>query len=75
MTYNIIFNSIVPDPCLSTPCKNGSTCTNEGYYTFECECAPGFLGDTCEEEGNSALSVDFNMTQYQVFPQRDKIKH
>lgn len=61
MTYNIIFNSIVPDPCLSTPCKNGGTCTNKGYNTFECECAPGFEGDTCEG-GNRALSVDFNMT-------------
>ena len=53
MTNNIILNSIVPDPCLSKPCKNGGTCINEGYNTFECKCAPGYVGETCEE-GNRA---------------------
>ncbi|XP_068762183.1 ZP domain-containing protein-like [Montipora capricornis] len=39
-----------PDPCDSDPCQNGGTCTNLGDNNFECECAPGFGGDICEEE-------------------------
>lgn len=61
MIYNIIFNLIVFDLCLSIFCKNGSICINEEYNIFECECVLGFVGDICEEEGNRVFFVDFNM--------------
>ena len=38
-------------PCEAEPCKNGANCSGDiRDYTFTCECAPGFRGDTCEEQ-------------------------
>ncbi len=39
------------DDCASLPCKNGGMCT-DGQGTFECTCAPGFEGNTCETNIN-----------------------
>ena len=36
------------DECLSDPCQNGETCNNH-INAFNCSCAPGYQGDTCEE--------------------------
>ncbi len=33
--------------CRSDPCLNGGTCSNSPN-TFECTCAPGFNGSTCD---------------------------
>ena len=33
--------------CRSSPCLNGGTCSNSPD-SFECMCAPGFNGSTCE---------------------------
>ncbi|XP_015768378.1 PREDICTED: rhamnose-binding lectin-like [Acropora digitifera] len=46
-----------PDPCDSDPCQNGGTCTNLGDNNFECECAPGFGGDICEEENVTSVTI------------------
>lgn len=42
------------DPCARHPCKNGATCTNKPgkdklQITFDCFCASGYGGMTCEE--------------------------
>jgi hypothetical protein len=38
--------SLPTDHCLPNPCLNGGICTN-GEDGFSCECAPGFVGETC----------------------------
>jgi len=41
------------DPCgHTTPCENGATCNNTGPDQYECLCAAGFEGDSCERETN-----------------------
>ena len=37
---------LLSEPCDSSPCENGGTCTNNGD-SFSCECAKGFEGETC----------------------------
>ena len=36
------------DHCDPNPCDNGGVCTN-GLDGFTCECAPGFIGETCSD--------------------------
>ncbi|XP_074483311.1 coagulation factor VII [Sebastes fasciatus] len=36
------------DHCLSSPCKNGATCTRQ-VDTYVCKCPPGFHGHTCDK--------------------------
>lgn len=55
--FSFLVNPIAPDPCDSDPCQNGGTCTNLGDNNFECECAPGFGGDICEEGNNPIHSL------------------
>lgn len=33
--------------CISNPCQNGGQCRDQ-VGTYECRCAPGFLGRNCE---------------------------
>ena len=41
------------DPCGQTgQCENGATCNNTGPDQYECLCAAGFEGDSCERETN-----------------------
>lgn len=37
----------MPDACASNPCLNGGRCNSFGN-SYECVCAPGFDGKTCE---------------------------
>ncbi|KAM7375590.1 hypothetical protein PAMA_014615 [Pampus argenteus] len=37
------------DHCLSSPCKNGATCTNSLTNTYVCKCPPGFQGHNCDK--------------------------
>lgn len=37
------------DHCASSPCRNGAVCTSL-EDTYECDCAPGFVGQTCSED-------------------------
>ena len=36
------------DDCASNPCQNGGQCI-DGVAKFTCQCAPGWMGDTCTE--------------------------
>ncbi|XP_068586770.1 coagulation factor VII [Cebidichthys violaceus] len=36
------------DHCLSSPCKNGATCTRQ-VDTYVCKCPPGFHGSHCDK--------------------------
>ncbi|XP_040887930.1 coagulation factor VII [Toxotes jaculatrix] len=36
------------DHCLSSPCKNGATCTRQ-VDTYACKCPPGFHGYNCDK--------------------------
>ena len=38
------------DHCFNVPCNNGATCTSMGD-SFQCTCADGFRGDTCNFNG------------------------
>ena len=48
LPFSVLVNPIARDPYDSDPCQNGGTCTNLGINNFECKCAPGSGGDTCE---------------------------
>lgn len=41
------------DHCLSSPCKNGATCTRR-VDAYICKCAPGFHGRNCDKGGTTA---------------------
>ncbi|TMS01026.1 Coagulation factor VII [Larimichthys crocea] len=36
------------DHCLSSPCKNGATCTRQ-VDTYVCKCSPGYHGSNCDK--------------------------
>ncbi|XP_028319548.1 coagulation factor VII isoform X1 [Gouania willdenowi] len=36
------------DQCLSSPCKNGATCTRH-VHSYVCKCRPGFHGSNCDK--------------------------
>ena len=37
------------DPCFSSPCLNSATCSNLTDTLYNCTCAPGYLGQHCEQ--------------------------
>ena len=39
------------DDCLSSPCKNGATCTDE-VFAYTCTCASGWTGKNCDTDIN-----------------------
>ena len=39
------------DDCLSSPCKNGATCTDE-VFSYTCTCASGWTGKNCDTDIN-----------------------
>ncbi|XP_071419702.1 hyaluronan-binding protein 2 isoform X2 [Pithys albifrons albifrons] len=49
--------SIIPDPCLSDPCKNGGKCAPKGS-SFSCVCPKPYGGTTCEKVENMCLDTD-----------------
>jgi hypothetical protein len=36
------------NPCSSQPCLNGGQCVQTDISSYQCQCAPGFDGKTCE---------------------------
>ncbi|KAK7929454.1 hypothetical protein WMY93_005849 [Mugilogobius chulae] len=44
------------DPCLSNPCKNDGTCTNDPVNYYRCNCPYGFKGQNCEEPIHACIS-------------------
>ena len=51
------------DDCASSPCNNSGTCKDE-VNGFNCSCAPGFTGVTCEHGKNAAKQVESELTEY-----------
>ncbi|XP_019616112.1 PREDICTED: MAM and LDL-receptor class A domain-containing protein 1-like [Branchiostoma belcheri] len=56
--------------CTSDPCHNGATCTDLQTTGYTCQCAPGWIGETCDKDcvtvevsGSAALQID-RMTSY-----------
>uniref|UniRef100_A0A8C3AZA6 Slit homolog 2 (Drosophila) n=1 Tax=Cyclopterus lumpus TaxID=8103 RepID=A0A8C3AZA6_CYCLU len=37
------------EPCLSNPCQNDGTCSNDPVHYYRCTCPYGFKGQNCEE--------------------------
>ena len=46
---HLFFNPAERDPCDSSPCRNGGTCTKVRYDVFKCTCAKGFTGNSCAQ--------------------------
>ncbi|XP_063322621.1 coagulation factor VII [Pelmatolapia mariae] len=46
------------DKCLSSPCKNGATCTRN-IDTYICKCPPGFHGYNCEKVRSTSPSCRY----------------
>uniref|UniRef100_A0A667WH95 Slit homolog 2 (Drosophila) n=1 Tax=Myripristis murdjan TaxID=586833 RepID=A0A667WH95_9TELE len=44
------------DPCLSSPCKNDGTCSNDPVHYYRCTCPYGFKGQNCEEPIHACIS-------------------
>ncbi|XP_077462637.1 coagulation factor VII [Stigmatopora argus] len=49
------------DHCLSSPCKNGGTCTRK-VNTFVCQCLPRFHGSLCDKGKAGWYWLDFLLT-------------
>ena len=43
------------DDCVSTPCENGGSCADAGPNAFDCECAEGWIGATCESDVDECM--------------------
>ena len=48
LIFLVDFSSSYGSPCLPNPCLNGGNCVVDNDDTWQCNCAPGFSGDTCE---------------------------
>uniref|UniRef100_A0A3Q3IRI7 Slit homolog 2 (Drosophila) n=1 Tax=Monopterus albus TaxID=43700 RepID=A0A3Q3IRI7_MONAL len=44
------------EPCLSSPCKNDGTCSNDPVHYYRCTCPYGFKGQNCEEPIHACIS-------------------
>lgn len=55
-TYNNVFSFI---GCMSSPCKTGSLCSeNGGGGAYTCACTNGMSGTNCDEfRGNSSMGA------------------
>ena len=46
---------LLVDHCADDPCKNGGTCESNAD-TYNCTCAEGYTGTTCEQRGQGGYS-------------------
>ncbi|XP_067354970.1 slit homolog 2 protein isoform X5 [Channa argus] len=44
------------EPCLSNPCKNDGTCSDDPVHYYRCTCPYGFKGQNCEEPIHACIS-------------------
>ncbi|XP_075947973.1 slit homolog 2 protein isoform X1 [Anarhichas minor] len=44
------------EPCLSNPCKNDGTCSNDPVHYYRCTCPYGFKGQNCEEPIHACIA-------------------
>lgn len=51
---SLSFVHIIADinECESDPCNNGGTCNDE-VNGYSCDCAPGYMDDTCQTGNNT----------------------
>lgn len=53
---NLILTIPVLDPCRSSPCLNGGTCSANGT-AFTCNCPTNFLGTVCQQRSFLCLCL------------------
>ncbi|TNN69370.1 Slit 2 protein [Liparis tanakae] len=44
------------EPCLSNPCQNDGTCSNDPVHYYRCSCPYGFKGQNCEEPIHACIT-------------------
>jgi len=56
--HKMYLNVFIKDlnECISYPCQNGGQCRGQ-VGTYECRCAPGFMGRNCEINVNDCESA------------------
>uniref|UniRef100_M3XL08 Slit guidance ligand 3 n=3 Tax=Latimeria chalumnae TaxID=7897 RepID=M3XL08_LATCH len=50
------YNLAKCNPCLSSPCKNNGTCSNDPVDFYRCICPYGFKGQNCEVPINACIN-------------------
>lgn len=58
-------SSAVVQECTINPCQNGGNCTGIVVSTYLCECAPGYSGSLCENEGITTARLHCSMCSVQ----------
>ena len=48
------------NPCNSSPCGNGGTCTSFDTF-FQCTCQPGYTGEVCQIEIGKNFFFVYNL--------------
>ena len=63
MIITIIFDISIGTACMSTPCRNGGTCSDQPLNCYVCTCPAGFMGLNCQtsiyDSSPTTITVDY----------------
>ena len=62
-------------PCITDPCQNGGTCTDNEDDTRTCECEANYAGDSCENKLTSTYSSWMLCGQLNAFREKVAAMH